>query len=236
LINDTRSAVLYTVKMSLGQRQVFEKNGKLDSVSLFHIGDMAFDQLNDGPVFEIECWQITTEGTGTKHFKKLKIKPKLFFKNVTTAPLLNKRVHLFRIFESFKSKSLHNRKEDLKTYTKKNLKPPKEQNSYGRSVSLHEIQEYAEFNTEIDLHIEKLVEDYSKMSNTEILHCQLDYFDKYISKAIRLGISKVFVIHGVGKGSLRNAISTRLIQNPNVKTFKNEYHPRYGYGATEVTF
>jgi dsDNA-specific endonuclease/ATPase MutS2 len=44
------------------------------------------------------------------------------------------------------------------------------------------------------------------------------------------------VIHGLGKGKLKNEIATRLINHPEVKTFKNEYHPKYGFGATEIIF
>jgi len=27
-----------------------------------------------------------------------------------------------------------------------------------------------------------------------------------------------------------------LMNHPDVKTFKNEFHPKYGFGATEVIF
>ncbi|RME96879.1 MAG: hypothetical protein D6772_11235, partial [Bacteroidetes bacterium] len=57
---------------------------------------------------------------------------------------------------------------------------------------------------------------------------------RYLDQAIRLGAERVFVIHGVGEGKLRDAIAERLRQNPQVVDFKNEYHPRYGFGATEV--
>jgi len=62
------------------------------------------------------------------------------------------------------------------------------------------------------------------------------HFDRFIDKAIRLGVPRVYVIHGIGKGKLKNMIASRLIQIPEVQTFKNEYHPRYGWGATEVIF
>ncbi len=62
----------------------------------------------------------------------------------------------------------------------------------------------------------------------------MEAFDKFLSQAIRLGVSKVFVIHGVGKGKLKDKIVTRLIQMPDVTNFKNEYHSKYGFGATEI--
>jgi len=34
---------------------------------------------------------------------------------------------------------------------------------------------------------------------------------------------------------LRDAIKNMLRNRPEVVRYKNEYHPKYGYGATEVT-
>ena len=72
------------------------------------------------------------------------------------------------------------------------------------------------------------------MSNAEIVRIQLAAFENYLNKAINLGVDRFFVIHGLGKGRLRNEIATRLLKHPQVQTFKNEYHAKYGYGATEV--
>jgi len=35
---------------------------------------------------------------------------------------------------------------------------------------------------------------------------------------------------------LRDIVSSRLIRNETVKTFKNDHHPKYGFGATEIFF
>lgn len=64
----------------------------------------------------------------------------------------------------------------------------------------------------------------------------MSHFEAFLSKAVRLGVPSVFIIHGVGKGVLKDAISQRLKQHPNVAEFRNEYHPKYGWGATEVFF
>ena len=62
------------------------------------------------------------------------------------------------------------------------------------------------------------------------------HFQRFLDNAIKLGVPRVFVIHGVGEGKLREAIAARLAENPNVSKFKNEFHHKYGYGATEVIF
>ena len=57
---------------------------------------------------------------------------------------------------------------------------------------------------------------------------------KFLDRAIRLGVPRIFVIHGLGEGKLREAIAARLKEHPDVVKFKNEFHHKYGYGATEV--
>ena len=87
---------------------------------------------------------------------------------------------------------------------------------------------------EFDLHIEKLYRDYSKLSNTDIIKIQLMAFEKYFQKAKNMGIEKFYVIHGVGKGKLKEEIWKELDASADVLSYKNEYHHKYGYGATEV--
>lgn len=233
LLNDTRYEVLYDYEFSILNSKSLTGNGKLKGVSYLQVGEMLFDQLNEAPVFDIECQVITTAGVEKPMNKVLKIKAKQFFSQVKTAPLLNKQVHLFRIFENLQAAAQGEEKEDLKTYAQRNARPT----IMGRhNAEKHEVEELAHFNPEIDLHIENLVENPKKMNKGEILNIQLNHFERFIDKSLRLGVDRIFVIHGVGEGKLRDAISTRLLQMPEVKSFKNEYHPRYGYGATEVIF
>ncbi|NUQ25737.1 MAG: DUF2027 domain-containing protein [Saprospiraceae bacterium] len=236
LINDTNFDVLFSYGLSLNNHLKYQHNGKLNGMSTYLVGELQFDDLNDSPEVDLQCWRILTDGTGSRLHKNLKIKPKQFFKRLVTAPLLNKPVHLFRAIENLKDAVTRQmEEEDLRAYTKRKAKPVFNDDP-GSLVDPHEVKELAEFVPELDLHIEQLVENPQKLSNAEILHIQLRHFDAYIDKALRLGIKRVFVIHGIGKGRLRDAIATRLLRLPEVDTFKNEFHPRYGYGATEVIF
>ncbi len=235
LINDTRYDVLYDYEFSLQNGVLRTENGKLPAVSTLKVGELQYDQLNDAPVFDIECRLITTAGVGEPLHKNLKIKPKNFFTKVKTAPLLNRQAHLFKLFEQLQSEAPKvSNEEDLETYTKRKVQPTV--HWVQEKEERHEVAELAEFKPEIDLHIEKLVTNPGKLNNAEILSIQISHFEKYIERATQMGVDRVFVIHGVGAGRLRNTIATRLLQMPEVKTFKNEYHPRYGYGATEVIF
>ncbi|MCF8244855.1 MAG: Smr/MutS family protein [Saprospiraceae bacterium] len=237
LLNDTRYDVVFELKLFLNSRGPQTWSSQLKSVSYQKLGEFLYDDLNESPEFEVECHWVTTEGLSPEDFKSLKIKPKTFFGNLRTAPFLNKPVHWYRLFEK-PEKTEETSSEDLESYTKRHTKPVAKQNTSSTRRVFHvpDSNELAAFNPEIDLHIEKLTDNWRKLTSGDILKIQLSHFETFISNAIRLGVERVFVIHGVGEGKLRNAIATRLMQNPEINTFKNEFHHRYGWGATEVIF
>lgn len=234
LINDTKFDILYNIELKLRNKTPRDFNGKLDAMSYVSLSNFLFDDLNDAPTFNCDCWRISTDGKGPVQHKLLKIKPKQFFKKQRTAPFLNRPVHLFILFEKLVASENQEKKEDLKTYTKRNSTPLKKNFPKLHYYKSPDVNEVASFIPEIDLHIEKIAPDSGLTSNRDILHLQIQHFEQFIAKAIRLGIQRVFVIHGVGKGKLRDTIASQLIQMPEVLSFKNEFHERYGYGATEV--
>src|SRR5205085_1596839 len=86
----------------------------------------------------------------------------------------------------------------------------------------------------VDLHIEKLVDNWKKLSNLEILAIQLSEFEKWYDLAVAHRQPSLIVIHGVGEGKLRDEIHDILKTKREVKHFINQYDPRFGYGATEI--
>ncbi|MBX2873434.1 MAG: Smr/MutS family protein [Saprospiraceae bacterium] len=234
LINDSSYDLLFQYALYL-EGVVEEKvNNKLKAASIMQLGQLWYDELNDSPEVQIAIWRITTDGTGGKQEKRIRLKAKTFFKSTQIAPLLHQSVHLFPVFDNLNTER-RDSKENLQTYTKRMSRPKTRINYVGDKVNI-DTMAFAEFPTELDLHIEKLLPDSRKLDKRAILRVQLEAFENYINQAIRLGIERVFVIHGVGEGKLRNAIATRLIKYPEVVSFKNEFHPRYGFGATEVIF
>ncbi len=234
LINTTSYDYIFNFQLNFPNHVAQVIHGKLEATSTFYLQDLLFDQLNDTPVITIEYWKITTAGTDKKNQQIIKIKAQQFFKKVKIAPLLNRPSHLYSLAEP---KNISRKKGDtLIDYTKKKVRPVKRQSSNYQLHNQHNVEEYANFVNEIDLHIENLTSKFQKMNNGEKLRLQLKHFEAFMLKAIRLGVPRVFIIHGLGKGKLRDAIASQLVQMPEVKTFKNEYHPRYGWGATEVIF
>lgn len=89
---------------------------------------------------------------------------------------------------------------------------------------------------EIDLHIEKLRDDYQFLNSTEILNIQLTHFRKTLDAAIVHKLPTIVFIHGSGNGTLRNEIYKVISKHAQVKTFMDAHKERFGYGATEVFF
>ena len=88
----------------------------------------------------------------------------------------------------------------------------------------------------IDLHIEKLSDNWQHLSNAEILDMQLKEFEKWYDLAVAHHLQSMIVIHGVGSGKLRDEIHEILKTKKEVRYFINQYDPRFGYGATEIFF
>jgi hypothetical protein len=242
LVNDTHEEAIFVFKLKIEDEILLEVDGKADSMSVLSLGELFFEELNDHPIADFEFCRITTAGLEEVIHKSLKIKPQQFFKNIITVPLLNKRAHHFVIAATLvvEEKQSAPTEENLQTYTKRAMKPratisaPVDPTQSTPYRSKNDLQALANFVPEIDLHIEKLTQDHRGLSNSQIITIQLAHFERFMQQAIRLGVDRVYVIHGIGKGKLRDAITTKLMQEFDFQTFKNEYHPRYGFGATEI--
>ncbi len=92
------------------------------------------------------------------------------------------------------------------------------------------------FSYEIDLHAEQLFANHDTKDYRELLPLQISRLRNFLSQAVTLRVQRVYVIHGVGSGRLKSEVSSVLNQMPEVTQYKNEYHPKYGMGATEVHF
>jgi hypothetical protein len=88
---------------------------------------------------------------------------------------------------------------------------------------------------EIDLHIEELLDDYSNMSNAEIIQVQLTCFQKALDKAMNEHFKKLIVIHGVGNGRLKQEVRALIASHSALKYYDASY-ARFGFGATEIVF
>ncbi len=245
LINDTQLNFLYQLGLQLRKQSVWKTQGRLGPRTMVEAGSLRYSELNESAEVKVETWRLLPDGKGTgqRLDRLLKLKPTQFFKKLTTAPYLNRQVILYALFTE---KELNQKKESpkvappkqsLQSYTSNAAEEQKDNKGWFNLQEMpNEVWELATFKNEIDLHLQNLVDDPSSIRKDQILEVQLSHFEAFMERAIRLGVERVFVIHGVGEGRLRDTIKGRLEKMPEVKSFKNEYHGRYGYGATEVIF
>jgi Smr domain len=238
LLNDTLQEILFECDFVILNDIEWSKNGKMGVVSFEKIGEMFFDDINDAPEFDVTISPVYTEGVGEKLAKTLKIKAKQFIKSYHFSKFLERDIYEFTLFEKFETDE-KTQNADLQKYTDglvKDLKKKTEELERKNKIlnPTISINEYASFVPEIDLHIELLYDNPKNLTNEEIIMVQMRAFEHFLGKAIRLNVKRTFVIHGVGKGKLRDMIHARLRRHSDVKFFKNEYHERYGWGATEI--
>lgn len=236
LLNDTAQEFLVEIDLFTSQRDVFVVDDKIAASTALELGDLLYDDLNESPELFISVQRITTEGLDVPLEKSLKIKAKQFFNNLQTVPILNLLAHHFLLLDSFEpGRGGSDNKEDLKQYAKENFRKSRTgRNESSGAYNAFNVEEFASFVPEIDLHIQNLNNGYARLDKSEILRIQMLHFHRFLDKAIRLGVPRIFIIHGVGEGKLRDSIAEHLRTNPDVVKYKNEYHHKYGYGATEV--
>ena len=88
---------------------------------------------------------------------------------------------------------------------------------------------------EIDLHIDKLLDDTTGMENKDMLDYQMDVFHKTLEQyKLRRG-QKIVFIHGKGDGVLRQRILWELQTKYKRFNHQDASFKQYGYGATMVT-
>src|SRR5438270_754406 len=77
----------------------------------------------------------------------------------------------------------------------------------------------------IDLHMEKLSDNWKNMSNLEILGMQLSEFEKWYELAIAHHQPNLIVIHGVGSGRLKEEMQQLRHQTDVLKSGIQSWHP-----------
>lgn len=88
---------------------------------------------------------------------------------------------------------------------------------------------------EIDLHIDRLLDNTNGLTNADMLNYQLDKFrEVLVQYADRKG-QKIVFIHGKGDGVLRKAIETELKTKYKSYYYQDASFREYGFGATMVT-
>jgi len=227
ILNRTERAYHFIYRLQFFGETSFELKNELLPFADFYVHDVPFSEMNDSPSFSIEFSLPQPDKKKAPFYEtSVKLKARQLFDKIEELKKKNEPTFSFRLFESYPDKQEDDTPDlsalvsrGIKVYNAKELRkhlPP------ARSV--------------VDLHIEKLTDDWKHLSNGEILDLQLKEFEKWYELALAHHQASLIVIHGLGSGRLRDEIHDILRLKRDVKSFVNQYHPSYGYGATEIYF
>ncbi len=227
LVNRTGTAYNFIYKQHFFGKADFELKNSINPFENFYLHDIAMADLNDSPSFDFEFSLLQTEKGKADHFETtVKLKPKQLFAKIKELQEKDQASFSQLLFEKYPDQIIEDRVELSDAVKHKHrvydATKAKQHMEPARSV--------------IDLHIEKLSDDWKHLSNYEILSLQLKTFEKYFDLAVAHHQHSLIVIHGVGEGRLRDEIHDILRIKKEVKSFVNQYHHRFGYGATEIFF
>lgn len=118
--------------------------------------------------------------------------------------------------------------QGLSRQIKKDLKKEISKSSISNQTAPHYFN-----HNELDLHIENIRDSWQGLSNFEIVTAQLSHFRKRLHQALEDNEPSLVVIHGIGKGVLKQEIYKYLAQFPNI-TVGPADAKLYGMGASEI--
>lgn len=228
LVNNTQTGYQFSYHVNYFGKSEFDLDNQVYPLQDFYLHDIPFANLNDNPIFECEFSLLTPDKSKAEHYEtSLKLRAKQVFSRIEEIRKKGEATFSFSLFDTYP------------------LRPAEEPVDAARVLSgsgfrVYEAsrarQHLEPARSELDLHIEKLVEKWTGLDNFEILTLQLQTLEKYLDLAIAHHLPSMVVIHGVGSGKLRDEIHEILRLKRGVKSFVNRYDPRYGYGATEIFF
>jgi hypothetical protein len=224
LINQTDDSLDFVYQIMFKGAPDFHLANTILPVTDFYLHDIPFEDLNDSPKFEFDFSLSTPDKRRADHFEAtFKIKAKQLFQKIEEMRFKNEPTFSFILFEKYPDRTV----EIIPEYS----------NTHGRLYYISQAKGRLESpRSVIDLHIEKITDNWKGLSNFEILGIQLAYFEKYYNLAVAYHQPNLIVIHGVGTGKLRNEIHEILKTKKEVRTFANQYHSDFGFGATEIFF
>ena len=227
LSNRTERSYTFQYTQKYANESAFELKAEILSFHDFYLHDINFASINDSPSFHFDFTLLNPEKRKAPHFEtSLKLKPKQVFQRIEEMKAKNEPTLPYQLFDQYPDK-VDEDKFELSGLAAKGYK----------IYEANKIRQNLEpARTVVDLHMEKLSDNWKHMSSLDILTMQLDEFEKWFHLAVAHRQPSLIIIHGVGSGKLRDEIHDLLKTRKEVKTFINQYDPRFGYGATEIFF
>lgn len=225
VVNTNDEDYNFSYEASFSGAADFSLKGTLHAASDFYLHDVDFERMSENPRFSFEFTLVQPDKKKASYFESsIRLKAKQLFKKIEEIQLNNEPSFPMIMFQKYPDRLT----EDAETFT------------VGPTGRIYEIDQ-AKRNmpparSVIDLHIEKLTDKPQSLTPAEILDMQLVTCEKYLLLAMAHKLPDMIVIHGIGEGRLRQEVHEMLRLTKGVKSFVNQYHPLYGFGATEIFF
>lgn len=230
LVNELPFDIKYTYEQRVGENSIFKLDGVIHAFGNIYLHNVPYANMNDKPKFH---WKLAHH-TNIKIAPAegmLRIKPEKLFEHINQVISKNEPAFSYQLIADFLP-------EPVKPLPNENFPEPlkpiiKEKTAKDKFTSINNL-EPAKY--ELDLHIEALVKNLNGLTNSDMLKIQLDTLEKYLHLAIVHRQHSMVVIHGLGKGTLKEEVHKVLKRTPEVGRYKNEWSAKYGFGATEIVF
>ncbi|MEQ1554746.1 MAG: Smr/MutS family protein, partial [Ferruginibacter sp.] len=227
LINKNNEDYSFNYNLMFNGESSFELKTVINANTEHYLHNVSFEDMGEGPKFEFD-FSLTKEDKkkALAHEVFFKLNGKKLFKKIEEIQFKNETSFEYELFLHYPDR-VEVDKVDLNLLSGAGFRvydAAKIKDNIGVARSV------------VDLHIEKLSNDWNHLSNFEILTLQLNNFEKYYNLAVVNKLETLIIIHGIGEGVLKDEIHDILKLKKNVKSFVNQFHPLYGYGATEIYF
>ncbi len=217
-INHTNQRVFVNYYTTKDQQLTPKFFAMVDAFDYKSVDKLAMDQFAIWPEFNFQVLIKPEQTAWSPVVKNLQVPASRFFKHLRATPILQKQGYLFLINEALNEEAI----QKLATFQ------PRAEVAETTAAAIKAPLAI------IDLHIDKIHNNYTQLTKQETLQAQLKYFEKNLEDAMAAGMKKVTFIHGVGNLKLKNEIVKVLKTNTHVKEIKDAPTDEFGYGATEV--
>ena len=229
LVNNCNDTLLFRFAQKTKYNYETVVAGSLSPNSKTYLGLIKPEMIAELPVY---CFQLLNFRKRSKELepflqKEITLSAVKFYKQNTFAA-----TKLFKVPAMVIQLNENQLKAELEKLTERdfqNAVAQKEPKKKEQTISLPNTEMI-----EIDLHIHELLDNYSNLTNTEMLTVQMNKFHEEMNKAIKSEVKKIVFIHGVGNGTLKNELRRELQRKYSKYNFQDASFREYGYGATMV--
>lgn len=227
LLNQTSEAYAFTYTCQAGKLAGYTIENAASPHSDFYLHDIPFAEAADNPQFIFDFRLQPAQKSKVTHYESvLRLRPKVLYRKMEEMKAAGGALFRFLLFDAY---------PDLPVAGK--IEPPVPAAQTSSAYRVEEAKRFIDRPVDvIDLHIEKITDSWSHLTAFEMLHLQLQTFERSFDLALAHYQSTLTVIHGVGTGRLKEEIHRLLRDRKAVKDFSDAYSPLYGYGATVIHF